>query len=399
MSRKSIEINQKHLAKLKEMVIEFIDFKLLRSVDCDKLAELVSDKTNTNVNGITFKRLYGFTKYPFNPSIQTLDILSQFIGYKNWYEFEFSINDYQPISNSELGILLSFYDFDLINNIEFHDGGIQSMSRKILLRFREDVLTFKRAIPKLAKMKYARLFFIEHFPDYDNLCNYYYLLYEEYLANSKGDKAKLFGRTMLFLKGFWSMDQADCQKYIVEINKVHLENDFHPYLIGRYFACNMLYECYYGDKESIYRLYDEYLQIRTSIPKTGNHFKDFPASEYIIAETLIHVHAYTQCIELIEMAFEDFSFKMEFVRKGYYRQMQLVWLIAKKKIDSNFEIKMNLEKIKTADFYFISQKYFTVIYQYVTYLKTGNEDNLIDAKALSEEMGNKYLSEVFLVDK
>lgn len=147
MPRKATETNKKHLVKLKTMVLEQLDFKLLHSVDCDKLAKVISEQTNTYINVISFKRLFGFTKYPFNPAIQTLDILSQFVGYRNWYEFELSLSENHPISNGELDILLSFYDFDLINNIEFHDGGIQSMSRKIALRFREDVSTFKRAIP------------------------------------------------------------------------------------------------------------------------------------------------------------------------------------------------------------------------------------------------------------
>lgn len=396
MPRKVTEVNVVHLAKLKNNVLENVDFKLIRSVDCDLLAKVVSEKTNTYVNGITFKRLYGFTKYPFNPSLQTLDILSQFIGYKNWYEYEFSIDEHQPISKSELEILLSFYDFDLINHIEFHDGGIQSMSRKISLRFREDVPAFKRAIPRLAKMNYARLFFIEHFPDYDNLCNYYYLLYEEYLANSKDDKSKLFGSTMLFLKSFWTLDEASCKKYLIGINKIKLETDFHPYLIGRSVACNMLYDFYYGDKEAVNKHYIEYLKIRESIPKDGNHFKDFCASEYIIAECLIHVEGYAQCLELIDLAYQDFSLKMEFVRKGYYRQMQLVGLIAQKKLDPNFEIKINLDKIKTDNFYFISQKYYCTIFHYLKYLQSCDIASLNIARELSNEMGNSYLREVFL---
>lgn len=185
MPRKRTEINKHHLKTLQEKVLELSSVQLKRSVDCDKLAKVVSEQTNTYINGISFKRLFGFTKYPFNPAIQTLDVLSQFVGHNNWYEFELSINNNQPISNSELDILLSFYDFDLINQIEYHDGGIQCMSRKIALRFREDVTTFKRAISLIAKNEHAQIFFIEHFPDYDNLCNYYYLLYEAYLKEKK----------------------------------------------------------------------------------------------------------------------------------------------------------------------------------------------------------------------
>jgi hypothetical protein len=396
MPRKAIEINQPHLTKLKHLVLEKIDFKLLRSVDCDKLAKVVSEITNTYINGISFKRLYGFTKYPFNPAIQTLDILSQFVGYSNWYEFELSMGNNQPISNSELDILLEFYDFDLINNIEYHDGGIQSMSRKIAMRFREDVSTFKRAIPLIAKKEFAQIFFIEHFPDYDNLCEYYYLLYEEYLQQNKNDSAQLFGLSMLFLKAFWSLDKSDCKKYILETNKIGIAINFHPYLIGRYFACKMLFEFYYGDKKKVNELCDEYFQLRSQLPKEGKHFLDFPASEYIVSEALLHIKAYKKSIEIVELAFREFPLKMEFVRKGYYRQMQLFWLIAKKKLNPNLTIKRELQKINPNNFYFISEKYFSVIYYYALYLESGSREYLQKVKILSIEMGNSYLSEVFL---
>lgn len=395
MPRKATKINQKHLAKLKRLILEQLNFKLLRSVDCDKLAKVVSEKTNTYINGISFKRLYGFTKYSFNPAIQTLDILSQFVGYRNWYEFELSMDNNQPISNSELDILLSFYDFDLINHIEYHDGGIQSMSRKIAMRFREDIATFKRAIPLIAKKEFAQIFFIEHFPDYDNLCNYYYLLYEAYLKQNKNDSAQLFGHSMLFLKAFWILNKSDCKKHILEINRINIDESFHPYLIGRYFACNLLFEFYYGDKNKAEQLYDAYLQLRSQLPKKGKHFLDFPASEYIISEALLQIKANEKCIELIELAFKEFSLRMEFVRKGYYRQMQLLWLIAKKKQDSNFQINSMLQKINPANFYFISQKYFSVIYYYALYLESRNKKYLNQADTLSAEMGNSYLSEVF----
>jgi len=396
MPRKVTEINQKYLTKLKDLILEPLDFKLLRSVDCDKLAKKVSKKTNTYINGISFKRLYGFTKYPFNPAIQTLDILCQFLGYRNWYEFELSMNINQPISSNELDFLLSFYDFDLINHIEFHDGGIQSMSRKIALRFREDVTTFKRAISTLAKNKHAQIFFIEHFPDYDNLCNYYYLLYEEYLKQNENDTAQLFGRSMLFLKAFWSLNEEDCKKHILEINRIKIGKDFHPFLIGRHFACNMLFEFYYGEKRKVNQLCDEYFQLRNQLPKKGKHFLDFPASEYIIAEALIHTQSYDKCIEIVELAFQDFPLKMEFVRKRYYRQLQLFWMISKQKLDSDFKFASMLQKINPDNFYFISQKYFSVLYYYALYLENRNSENLQIAKSLSDEIENRYLSECFL---
>lgn len=197
---------------------------------------------------------------------------------------------------------------------------------------------------------------------------------------------------MLFLKSFWTIDELGCKKYVSEINKIKINENFHPYLVGRYFACNLLYEFYYGDKNKIDQIYETYLNFRSQLPKQGKHFLDFPASEYIISEALLQIRAYVKCVELIELAFKEFSLKMEFMRKGYYRQMQLLWLIAHKKLKPNLNIESQLQKVKPENFYFISQKFFSTLYHYAK----GTPQDLEKAKNLVTEMGNIYLSEVFL---
>ena len=392
MPRKKTEINKQYLKILQQKVLEHSGIQLLRSVDCDKLAKIVSEKTNSYVNGISFKRLYGFTKYPFSPAIQTLDILSQFVGCNNWYHFESTLSDNYPISKQELDIYLSFYDIDFVNDVQPHEGGFQSVSRKIARRFREDSNALSRNIDNLVSKPYAQIFFVEHFPDYDNLCNYFYKVYEGYLNYKKTREAQLFGNSMLFLKSFWLLDKKGCCKYLQQTNKIKVDSSIHPYVIGRYYACNLIYDSFFRKGENMQKIYSDFLELRKELPKTGKHFYDFPAAEYILAEALLHCKDYQKCIETIELGFNDFSLKMEFVRKGYYRQMQLLWLIASKKLNQNFKIDSQLLKIKPENFYFISQKYFTVLF----YCAKGTPKDLEKAKNLATEMGNKYFLEVLL---
>lgn len=392
MPRKTTKIDAENLKVLKEQVLLISKIKLNRSVDCDTLAKVVSTKTKEYINGISFKRLFGFTKYPFNPSIQTLNILSRFVGVNSWYDFESSLNDKHPISKQELDIYLSSYDMDFVNNIEPHEGGLQSISRKIAIRFREDPNTLLRNVDYLVNKPYAQIFFVEHFPDYDNLCTYYYKVIESYLKFKQTKEAQLFGNCMLFLKSFWLLNKNDCGKYLILINKLTPDLNIHPYIIGRFYACNLLYNSFFKKGESIEKIYSEFLNLRKRLPKNGNHFYDFPAAEYIVSEALFHCKEYQKCIDVIELSFKDFHFKMEFVRKGYYRQMQLLWLLSSKKINIKTNIEEPLKKINPKNFYFISQKYFSVLYFYTI----GTEESLNKAKQLSSEMGNKYLQEVLL---
>jgi hypothetical protein len=289
-----------------------------------------------------------------------------------------------------LDILLSFYDFDFINTIEHHSGGIQSMSRKIALRLREDISGFKRAIPVLTTKKYAQIFFVEHFPDYDNLCAYYYLLYEEYVRKKQTTEAQIFGYAMLFLKAFWQQSKEQCKIYLTELNRQPLSTDIHPYVIGRYFACNMLFERFFGLPEKIPLLYNDYLLFSKKLPKGEVHFLDFPASEYIVSEALLLCEEYEKCLTVIQKGLEAFPFKMEFARKGYYRQMQLLGLIAQKYLSPEFKMVPLLRKINPEGFYFISKKHFSVYYYFAWFLHTQNQRYLQQAKATAKTLGNCF---------
>lgn len=392
MPRKATEINTQRLSLLKKQIVDKSGISLSRSVDCDHLAKEVSKITKSYINGITFKRLYGFTKYPFNPSIQTLDILCQYVGFKSWNEFEYYLLENKPISKKEMDIYLSIYDLDHMNDIYPHEGAFQSVSRKIYLRLREDPRTFLMNLHELTRKPYAQIFLVEHFPDYDNPCNYYYKVFEAYLTHKTADEAQLYGHCMLFYYSFWSIDKHECGKHLQQLNKIRVNKSIHPYVIGRYYACNLLYEAFFNEGKKINELYKNYLAIRKSLPKKGKHFYDFPASEYIVSEALIHCQEYQKCQQIVELGFSDYSFKMEFVRKGYYRQMQLLWLIASKKINLEVQIESELEKINPNNFYFISQKYFTVLYLFAK----GSKQSIDLAKQLAKEMNNKYLYELFL---
>jgi hypothetical protein len=392
MPRTKTEINSALLEKLKLSLIESTGTTLKRSVDCDKLAETVSNKTSTHINGISFKRLFGFTKYPFNPSIQTLDIICQFLGFDNWYSFEQHHANNVIISKKEIEIYSSCFDIDFVNDIEPHEGAFQSVSRKIAHRFREDPHTFIRYLPELMVKKQFQIFFAEHFPDYDNLCAYYYLVYESYLQQKKSKEAQLFANCMLFLKSFWMLEKQECSKYLNEINKINLNYHIHPYLIGRYFACNLLFDSFFNESNEFSEIYNDYLELRIKLPKDGKHFYDFPASEYIVSEALLHCKQFEKCKEIIDFVTKEFTIKMEFVRKGYYRQLQLIWLLASKKLNPNLNIGSQLEKVQPENFYFISQKYFSTLYYYAK----GTPVDLEKAKNLAIETGNQYFLEVFL---
>ena len=55
--------------------------------DFEALSDLIFEATKKRLSVTTLKRIWGRAELVANPSTATLDILSEFIGYKNWREF------------------------------------------------------------------------------------------------------------------------------------------------------------------------------------------------------------------------------------------------------------------------------------------------------------------------
>ena len=52
--------------------------------DCNALADHISSMCKTKISGSTLKRLYGFVKGTQEPRLYTLDIISEYLGFKGW---------------------------------------------------------------------------------------------------------------------------------------------------------------------------------------------------------------------------------------------------------------------------------------------------------------------------
>ena len=52
--------------------------------DCNTLADHISAACKSKISGSTLKRLYGFVKGTQEPRLYTLDIISEYLGFKGW---------------------------------------------------------------------------------------------------------------------------------------------------------------------------------------------------------------------------------------------------------------------------------------------------------------------------
>lgn len=88
MSSKGQISNSQKLKAAIEKELEWGTSSQWHSKMFDELAEAIFESTGTMLSAATLKRFFGSVNHTGKPSITTLDVLSQFVGSKNWRDFQ-----------------------------------------------------------------------------------------------------------------------------------------------------------------------------------------------------------------------------------------------------------------------------------------------------------------------
>lgn len=81
------------LEHLKVCVENVLGKKLVTPKDYDFLSEHIFSRLHVMISATTIKRLWGYLKENTSPRLATLDVLSRFVGYKDWNGFCVSVGD------------------------------------------------------------------------------------------------------------------------------------------------------------------------------------------------------------------------------------------------------------------------------------------------------------------
>lgn len=81
------ERHEQALAKLRELIETAVDRKMRTPKDFDFLSEQIFAKLHETVSPTTLKRLWGYLQEQSVPRQSTLDVLAQFVDFKDWDAF------------------------------------------------------------------------------------------------------------------------------------------------------------------------------------------------------------------------------------------------------------------------------------------------------------------------
>ena len=232
-------------AKLKDEVMANFNQSLLTTYDAEQLALSVFKKTNKNISYNTIRRFFNIVPSTNKPSVFTLNILSEYVGYGNWEKFR---KESILIEQNELSIYLlisnvnTHIDFDRLEVLsaihgqqkEFHfllrnlvtlafNRKEYDFFRKLFtlkhvfniiasnmleiyytvnfigIYIRRDEYLQKIVIKHYADLPLVDMFYVEYFVDLDSINGYFGVLLDVYFKKKESDKqAMLFYNCMKF---------------------------------------------------------------------------------------------------------------------------------------------------------------------------------------------------------
>lgn len=93
-----MEVDNKHLDRLKQQVEEAAMFRPLTSIDFERLHDQMQERLKEAVGVSTLKRLWGYIDGYTTVRESTLDVLSRFVGYPDWHTF---VADYCQVESAQ----------------------------------------------------------------------------------------------------------------------------------------------------------------------------------------------------------------------------------------------------------------------------------------------------------
>ena len=407
---------------LKSEIERKIKRKIKTRGDCEFLSNAILINMDADVSFNTLRRLFGLL-HATNPNIQTLNILSQFIGFKSYLHFSQTYHYQEKLQFSELlySAIEANDEEEIIRIINFAKKNADDFLSLVIILCREllhnenyslidrlfnlksfyfdsfsyfEILSLGNSIGLLLrKQKKTDPIILKNknfldcvyltFVDYSNLNHYYGDISKSIMKNDLREDITLFSKSILEFRKFLN------NKKTTEINiDENFERKIHPILSGRLLALNLLNK---NSNKTLVILNKYHLQNKQNGDFLSRYFelfttailiKNIDVMKFLVANVSVNVKYYHQKIHL----------------NSYYLMCLFYYKLTSQK-ESELKMLANFELDDCLTSYKKYIELFWLIYQFNEATDTLEK---IRIKCLyltiSNELNYSYFSEKFLVN-
>lgn len=144
MPKPKYKISDYLLSSLKSKLEEKLSFRIFSKLDCKKISELIQEKSEETISESTLYRLFIWGENKNSPYIHTLDVLAQFIDYKDWFSLEKNLNHMGEFQSLYSGIFNS-QEYKSLLNFNIHNNSLKPLYN-FLDQFTSDLAFDKKVI-------------------------------------------------------------------------------------------------------------------------------------------------------------------------------------------------------------------------------------------------------------
>lgn len=339
--------------------------KFLASSDCRLLADDVFKKTNIRLSFNTVRRFFDLLKSDSLPSLHTLDTLAEYCGYSSFSQY--CSVAHSPAKNNNSGprndvleymtLLFKKIESNPCTDFSFFQFVQQTISYLDDHRYLIDF--FHQNISKTAN---GLSFYFECFVNVDMLNSFYGDGLKYYLSEKKTEEAQVFGKALLCLKCWLSMDHDGVGKYYEQIKTHTLIINSDPVVWARYFAAQLLYHDVHKMENAalLYSMRQYHQHIGSSSATCSDCYYSF---ELVVAEILVLTQEFDEALYYIQKEKEKrLHSKMAFVELHFIAVIKLIEAMALAGIGDQMRSRALFEKIDPERFCFLSQRYYSIMY-------------------------------------
>jgi len=353
MSRKKTEIDKNILETLKYQI------KIKSGLECNTFNQIswlqqdIKKSVNENLSLQTLNRLFFLIKTSFNPSLNTLNVLSQYLRYSSFAEFSHlnsNRNNDKKHSSFELRFILAL--FSNINPNAESDLILQKVIKNTFKISKQDEKTFDGLYPSMAATPFGRKFFFEQYINMDGLDKEYGDGLKYYMLYADTKEQMLFATNLLCYRYFLTSDISSFSNYFKLINNYRVNDvmTFSPLLKGQYHA-TMIFAQYFG-------LRLDAGEINLNNVQTQSSFYE----RYFLAEALVLTNEFEHAWSLLNSGSTPSYSLYPSDDEELATQHDILWLISgfySKRI--NFYRAMQIySQVKDKPMKFLSEKLYTL---------------------------------------
>ena len=259
------------LESLRKEMCEQFGSAVATSTDCNLLAQKIKEKTQKAVSPQTLRRFFGLITSVSQTSNFTLNILSQYCGFRDFAGFCASL------SNQELEI---FFDSE-----EDPSKNYWRKSEELCQKISAHPELLVNIHQKLMGLPLARKSFIENHPMRDMLGTVYSRYFADYLKYNTTVEAKIFAYGFLFQSAFLTENYEMMEIYFRKIQETQLSAEVHVIPAGMKFGIMLLFADFSHNEELFQNTFSEMKNAREHYIEASK--KSVCSFEYSVLELLI----------------------------------------------------------------------------------------------------------------